>query len=88
VFAKPLTRELFTCWLQNPGRFGTVESIVEWWLLEQQIRETTVEVRALLEHLVATGLVETWVEADGRTYYRMNRDKENEVRAWVKSKSI
>jgi hypothetical protein len=33
--------------------------------------------------LVATGLVEQRQEVDGQIYYRLNRDKEAEARAWV-----
>jgi predicted transcriptional regulator len=92
-----LTKQILKCWLQNSERFGTVESIAEWWLLElqirraeswlveQQIRRSPVEVQAVLEKLVAVGLVEQWKEADGRTYYRLNHDKKCEARTWVDS---
>jgi hypothetical protein len=94
---EPLTKQILRCWLQDSEKFGTVESIAEWWLLEQQIRRaeswlleqqtqrTPVKVRAVLEKLVSTGLVERWIEADGRIYYRLNRDKKCEARAWVES---
>jgi hypothetical protein len=82
---EPLTREILRCWLNDPEKLGTLESIVEWWLLEQQIRQATVEVRAVLEKLVATGLVEQWQEADGRIYYRLSPGKEAEARGWVES---
>jgi hypothetical protein len=78
---------MLRCWLEDSERFGTLESIVEWWLLEQRIRQTAVEVGDALEKLVAAGLVVQWQEADGRIYFRLNRERESEVRMWIESGS-
>src|SRR6266542_5684836 len=84
---EPLTKEILRSWLEDPEKLGTLESIVEWWLLEERIRQTVVEVRAALEKLVATGIVVQWQEADGRDYFRLNRDRKDEIRAWIESGS-
>ena|SRR5438094_6999676 len=80
-----LAKEILSYWLQNSQKFGTVETIVEWWLLEHRIQQTVVQVRAVLDKLVATGLVEQWQEVDGQTYYRLSLEKETAIRAWLKS---
>jgi hypothetical protein len=84
---EPLAKELLIYWLQHSAKFGTLESIVEWWLLEHRIQQAALEVRAVLEKLVATGIVVQWQEADGRDYFRLNRDRKDEIRAWIESGS-
>lgn len=52
----PLTQELLDYWIQNPEAQGTVEAIVEWWLLEQRIQQAAAEVRQVLRELVKKAL--------------------------------
>ncbi|MBI4660153.1 MAG: hypothetical protein HY735_15040 [Verrucomicrobia bacterium] len=80
-----LTEQLLKYWIQHPEAQGTVESIVEWWLLEQRIRQAADEVRSVLEGLVAKDFVVERRQADGRVCYRMNRNKEAVIRAWLMS---
>ena len=64
---------------------GTVEAMAEWWLLEHRIQQSAVELRSVLSELVANGFV-LRQEADGRTYYQLNREKEAAVIAWLQSR--
>ena len=80
-----LLKDLLHYWIRHPEAFGTEEAIVEWWLLEQHIHRTVVELKSVLETLVANGLVVQRKEADGRTFYRLNRAKEEEIVAWLRS---
>ena len=65
---------------------GTVEAMIEWWLLEHRIQQTTVELQSTLNDLVANGYVVRRQETDGRTHYELNREKEAEIIAWLQSK--
>jgi hypothetical protein len=80
-----LTRELLDYWIQHPDAMGTVEAMVEWWLLEHRIQHATVELQSALSHLVANGFVMRRQETDGRTHYELNREKEAEIIAWLRS---
>jgi hypothetical protein len=80
----PLTQQLLGYWIQHPEAQSTVEAIVEWWLLEQQIQRAAEEVRPVLAELVAKGFVVEKRQGDGRIRYRLNRKKEAEIRAWNK----
>jgi len=42
---------------EHPQAQDTLEGIVEWWLLEQQIKCRTVQVKEALAELVARGFV-------------------------------
>lgn len=87
---EPLAQELLIYWLRDLKQLGTVElrtveSIVEWWLLEHRIQQTTGEVQTILKKLVALGWVLQRPQADGRIFYQLNRDKERDARAWLGS---
>jgi hypothetical protein len=78
-------RKLLDYWIQHPDSQGTLESIVEWWLLEQQIQHAATEVRAALADLIAEGLVMKREQSDGRVVYRLNREKLTDIRACMKA---
>ena len=81
--AMPLTRDLLHYWIQHPGAQGTVESIVEWWLLEHRIQRAVLEVKFVLAELVKENFVLERRQADGRDRYELNREREKEIRAWL-----
>ena len=71
---RALAQKLLAYWAKHPEAFGTVESIVEWWVLEQQIGEAVHDVEATLNELVKRGLVIRCRNPDGRTLYRLNQE--------------
>jgi hypothetical protein len=78
-----LTKQLLDYWIRHPDAEGTVETIGEWWLLEQRIRKAVEDVRSVLAELVACGFVIERQQADGRVGYLLDREKEAEIRAWL-----
>jgi hypothetical protein len=83
----PLTLQLLDYWIRHPEAQGTVEAIVEWWLLEQRIQQAAEEVQSVLDELVAQDFVVERRQTDGRVCYRLNCEKVDEVRAWLGSRS-
>lgn len=81
--AGSLTRELLGYWMLHPKALGTLEAIVEWWLLEYRIQRAVMEVRSVLADLVAKKFVVERRQADGRSRYELNQLKENEIRQWL-----
>ena len=69
---------------EHPKAQDTLEGIVEWWLLEQEIKRRTVMVQDALAELVAKGLVVERKGRDGRMHYRLNRQKRQEIAALLK----
>jgi len=78
-----IEHEVLEYMIQYPGVQGTIEDIVEWWILEVRIRRALKEVKAALERLIGLGWVTTHATRDGKTYYRMNPDKEQEILSMV-----
>ena len=64
---------------EHPESQDTLEGIIGWWLLEQEIERQTALVRQVLEELVEQGLLVEQRGADGRTRYQTNREKLGEI---------
>jgi len=63
----------------------TLEGIVEWWLMEQEIRYSTAQVKEVLEDFTLKQLILEYKASDRRVHYRINRSKEKEIQALLKS---
>jgi predicted transcriptional regulator len=70
----------------HPEAHDTLEGIMEWWLLEQEIKRQTAQVREALADLIARGFVLEQQTSDGRTHYRVNRRKAREIGAYLKKR--
>jgi hypothetical protein len=64
---------------ENPDAEDTLEGIVEWWLLAEDIKWRTTEVRQALRTLTANGYVLEKCGAEGRIRYRINRERLEEI---------
>ena len=72
--------------MEHPEVQDTLEDIVEWWLLEQQIKCRTVQVKEALAELVARGFVLERKGSDGHLLYRVNRRRFGEIRELIMGK--
>jgi hypothetical protein len=77
---RPLADEVLAYIVRHPQAQDTVEGIAEWWLLEERIRHAVSDVQAALNKLVNNGFLIAHQCSSGRTYYRLNREKEQEIR--------
>ncbi len=66
-----LCREILSYLTRNPRARDTLEGIVEWWFLEQDIRRQTARVERALARLVNDGRVLEERGPDGRFHYRV-----------------
>jgi hypothetical protein len=76
---RPLTDEVLAYIMRNPEAEDTVEGIAEWWLLEQSIQHAVADVEAALSELVDNRFLVARRCGGGRTYYRLNPDKSQEI---------
>jgi predicted transcriptional regulator len=76
--------EILAYLAEHPDAQDTLEGIMEWWLLEQEIRRETAKVKEALAELVAKGLVLERKGKGARIYYRVNRRKSKEIRTILK----
>ena len=65
----------------------TIDGIIDWWLVEQQIKHQTKAVKEALAELVKNQLIIERKGMDSRSHYRINRDKEAEIQALLNPES-
>ena len=79
-----IEKEILSYLAEHQDARDTVEGIVEWWLLEQEIKRRTTQVQEALAKLVARGLVLEQKGKDTRVLYCLNKRKLKKVRAFLK----
>jgi hypothetical protein len=65
----PVERQILDYLTKHPAAQDTLRGIVEWWLLRQNIEQSTADVEAALDGLVAQGKLGAWTGPDGRVHY-------------------
>ncbi len=78
--------EILAYLVENPKAQDTLEGIVEWWLLEREIKFETARVKEALSDLVARGLILEKKGSNSKTHYRVNKSKHNEILELFKQK--
>jgi len=76
--------EILAYLVEHPEAQDTLEGIVEWWLLERQIKFQTARVKKALVELVTQGWILEQKGSDSKTHYRINRTKYQEIQALFK----
>jgi hypothetical protein len=76
--------EILAYLVDHPKARDTLEGIVEWWLLEQQIQFQTARVKDALSDLVARGLILEKKGSNSQVHYRINLKKYEEIKKLVK----
>ena len=74
-----LADEILKYLVRHPQAQDTVEGIVEWWLMEQRIVNTSAEVKVALAELTELRFLEKCQGMDGRTSYRLNPRNERQI---------
>src|SRR5215475_11103586 len=77
---REIERDILAYLTQNPSAEDTVEGIVEWWLLEQRIRNESERAQEALSDLVSRGLVLERTGIDSRSRYRVNAERLKEIK--------
>ena len=82
-----LAQEILGYLAQHPDAQDSLEGILQWWLLEQQITHWEAQVRKVLDDLVAQKLLLERVGSDERIHYRINRRKAAQISALLQPDS-
>jgi hypothetical protein len=78
-----ISNEILAYLVEHPEAQDTLEGIVEWWLLERQIKFQTAKVKEALSDLVAKGLIFEHDGMNSKTHYRINQSRFEEVKKIV-----
>jgi len=69
--------------VEHPEAQDTVDGIVEWWLLEREIKFQTARVKEVLCELVAKGLIIEQKGNGSKVRYLVNQSRFEEIRKLV-----
>ena len=76
--------EILAYLVENPKAQDTLEGIVEWWLLEREIKFETARVKEALSDLVAKGLILEKKRSNSQVHYCINQNKHEEIKGLFK----
>jgi hypothetical protein len=82
-----ITREVLAYLADHPEAQDTLEGIIEWWLLEQQIKRHTERVKECMADLVTQGLVIEHQSIDAHVRYQMNPARLSEIRKLIEKET-
>ena len=78
-----IAHEVLAYLAEHPEAQDTLEGIIEWWLLEREIKRQTALVKESLGDLVAAGLVLECPGGDRSVRYQVNRARLREIRKLI-----
>lgn len=79
-----IARDILAYLSEHPQAQDTVQGIVQWWLLEQEIKSRIRQVERALASLVAERFVVERKGKDSQIHYRINRRKMSEIESFLK----
>ena len=78
-----LAHDILTYLLEHSEAEDTIDGIVDWWLLEEKIKQRKQDVQTVLDELVEQALLTARQSKDSRVHYRINNSKTDEIRELV-----
>lgn len=75
IITQEISHKILAYLLKNPGSKDTLEGIVNWWLLQQDIQRNVALVKKTVEQLMAKGFLLSRNGSDSKTYYYINREQ-------------
>jgi hypothetical protein len=78
-----IARDILAYLIEHAESQDTLEGIMQWWLLEQDIKRWIDQVQAAIAELVARGLVLERRGRDGRIHYRINRSRKQKIKTLI-----
>jgi predicted transcriptional regulator len=75
--------EILEYLVDHPKAQDTLEGIVNWWLLEREIKFQEAQVKKALAELVAKGLVIEQKGNNSKNHYRANQSRFKEIKKLV-----
>ena len=70
---------------KNPEAEDTLEGIVDWWLLQQEIERKVASVKKVLDELVREELILEIQSSDNNRHYRINAEKYNQIMKFIEA---
>ena len=72
--------------MDNPDAQDTLEGIVDWWLLQQDIKRNVAVIRKTVDELIHQGFLLERQGNDRTKYYQVNRERLHEISASIEKR--
>lgn len=82
-----VAKKILSYLLKNPDAKDTLEGIVNWWLLQQDIQRNVVLVKKTVERLLTKGFILAGHGNDSKTYYYLNPEQIPAISALIERKA-
>src|SRR5215510_9110655 len=83
----PIAQDILAYLIEHPQAADTLEGIIQWWILEQQIKRWSTQIEAALAELAARKLIIKGKGSDGQTRYRLNSRKIARIKALLEEEA-
>ena len=70
---------------RNPEAKDTLEGIVDWWLLQQEIERKVANVKKVLDELVREELILEIKSGDNNRHYRISAEKYDQIMKFIEA---
>jgi len=77
--SNPISKAILRYLVKNPESRDTMEGIMKWWLLEQEIQHQRQLVERAIRVLVEKGYLIRKQESDSQVHYQINKEKYSEI---------
>ena len=81
--AQETSHKILTYLMDNPDAQDTFEGIVDWWLLQQDIKRNVALVRKTVDDLIYQGFLLERQGLGRAKYYQVNRERLPEISALI-----
>ncbi len=71
---------------ENPEAQDTLDGIIQWWLLEWNIKYQMEIVKEVIAELVAKGFIREIKTGDGQVRYQSNQSKQEEIQLFLRER--
>ena len=72
--------------MDNPDAQDTLEGIVDWWLLQQDIKRNVALIKETVDGLIDRGFLLERLGHDRTKYYQLNRERLPEISALIEKR--
>jgi hypothetical protein len=81
--AKETSHKILAYLIDNPDAKDTLKGIIDWWMLQQDIKRNVAHIRKTVDQLILKGFLLERKGSDRTKYYQLNRKKLPEISALI-----
>jgi len=85
---KETSHKILAYLLDNPDAKDTFDGIMNWWMLQQDIKRNVALIRKTVEELIHSGFLLVRHGSDKTKYYQVNRERLPEISALLDKTSF